>query len=138
MGKSKTGIYIIIILAAIVLIYMIQAVNPSEHIDRTKCPYEEEGNLSADFVIKYVDSPFCVWCWLEEPVLKKMVKTKGDSFKLERYDIRHCTSLVRKYGFSGTPSFVFGMRNSSKEYTRFGYLNENAFNIITCSVLGGC
>ena len=49
--------------------------------DRSKCPYKTEGNLTADLIIKYIDSPYCVWCWIEEPVLKKMIETKGDLFK---------------------------------------------------------
>lgn len=107
-------------------------------VDRTKCPYKTEGNSNADFTIKYVDSPYCFWCWLEEPILENVVNAKGNSFKLERYDIRYCTDIVRKYKFSGTPSFVFSMDNGTKEHSQVGFIREEMFFKIICEVTGDC
>lgn len=106
--------------------------------NKNSCPYEVEGNNASDFVIKYVDSPYCFWCWLEEPILKKLVIEKGNSFRLERYDINKCTEIVKKYGFSGTPSFVFSLENETKEYTHFGFIDEDKFFKLICETTGDC
>lgn len=145
--KRKETISAILSLAAtIVLVFLFVKFVPilftkglsSSNVDRTKCPYKVEGNLNASFVIKYIDSPYCVWCWFEEPILEKMVETKGNSFKLEKYDIRYCTDIVNKYGFSGTPSFVFSLDNGTKEYPRVGYIGDVDFSNIICEVTGDC
>ena len=106
--------------------------------DRANCPYSIEGNQNAALTIKYVDSPYCLWCWLEEPVLKKAVETKGELFVLEKYDIRYCNDIVMKYEFSGTPSFVFSLRNSTKEFTHWGFLSEEKLDDVICGLSGGC
>jgi len=102
------------------------------------CPYEVEGNLNATLVIKYVDSAYCIWCWLEEPILKKAVAEKGDLFMLEKYDIKYCSEIVNRYGFSGTPSFVFGLNEGSKEFTHWGFLSEEKLNEVICGLSEGC
>lgn len=137
--SNKDVIYAILSLGGIILLLFLMVNFNSffgSHIDRKKCPHKIEGNLNASFVIKYIDSPTCVWCWFEEPVLKKAVAEKGDLFRLERYDIRYCRELVRKYKLGGTPSFVFSYQ--TKEYTHWGYLNKGAFYNIICEVTGGC
>lgn len=109
-----------------------------EKIDRSKCPYKIEGKFTANLTIKYIDSPYCIWCWFEEPVLKNLVAEKGHSFKLERYDIDYCAALLTKYKFSGTPSFVFSLDDESKEYAHTGFIPEENFNKIICEVTGNC
>ena len=106
--------------------------------NRINCPYGLEGNQSANLIVKYVDSPYCFWCWVEEPILKRAVATKGNLFMLERYDIRYCSDIVMKYGFSGTPSFVFALRNSSKEFAHMGFIPEETLNSVICDLSGGC
>ncbi len=110
----------------------------TEETSRINCPYGVEGNPNADLVIKYIDSPYCIWCWFEEPILKKAVAEKGDLFMLERYDIRYCNDIVRKYEFSGTPSFVFSLRGGSKEFTHWGFLPEEKLNDVICGLSEGC
>jgi len=110
----------------------------SRKTDRMNCPYGIEGNLNTTLVIKYIDSPYCVWCWFEEPILKKVVEEKGDLFMLERYDIRYCSEIVNRYGFSGTPSFVFGLNDGSKEFTHWGFLSEEKLNEVICGLSEGC
>ena len=109
-----------------------------DDIDRTKCPYSVEGNTSASLVIKYIDSPWCSWCWLEEPILRRLVERKGNILSLEKYDIRKCADAIRQYQFSGTPSFVFSVDNSSKEFPHTGYIDEPTFYKIICEITGDC
>ena len=137
---SRDTIYAVLTWSVIFIIFylLVFGLPFSEKADRTKCPYKIEGNPKADFVIKYIDSPYCIWCWLQEPVLKKLVKTKGDSFRLERYDIKYCTDIVKKYRFSGTPSFVFSVENGTKEYTHWGYINKKDFFNIICETTRNC
>ncbi len=143
--KKKKELFklIIILVATIVILYLLFKVAPildsqSEKINRMNCPYKVEGNLNATLVIKYIDSPYCFWCWIEEPILKKLVATKGNSFKLERYDIRYCTDIVRKYGFAGTPSFVFSFGDGIKEFIHSGFIDEQGLNRIICGVTEDC
>ncbi len=110
----------------------------SEKMGRANCPYKVEGDQNANLVIKYVDSPYCFWCWLEEPILERAVATKGNLFRLERYDIRYCKDIVTEYGFSGTPSFVFSLRNDSKEFAHSGFMQEEELNRVICGLSRGC
>jgi len=137
---SKDTIYAIFTWCGILIIFylIIFGIPFKEKVDRTKCPYKTEGNPQADFVVKYIDSPYCPWCWLEEFTLKSAVKKKGNSFSLERYDIESCTDIVRKYKFSGTPSFVFSLKNEAKEYTHWGYIGKKDFFKLICGTTGDC
>lgn len=138
---NKDTIYAIITWIGIIFFFFFLFVRSSQggiNDPRANCPRGVEGNPNADFVIKYVDSPFCPYCWKEELILKRLVETKGRSFKLERYDIRYCTDIVRKYRFSGTPSFVFSTENGTKEYAHSGFIKEEAFNEIVCEMTGDC
>jgi thiol-disulfide isomerase/thioredoxin len=139
--KSKLGEeskFRIFFALAIVLIILFITTNFSLGADRKTCPYEVEGNLDADLVIKYIDSPYCVYCWLEEPILNRLVETKGDSFRLERYDIRYCNEIVEKYRFSGTPSFVFSMEDGTKEFLHYGFIGEKDLSNVICEITGDC
>ncbi len=137
MSKKKERLYVIASLIVIIaILYM--SFDFGNSSDRKTCPYKVLGNPEADFVIKYIDSPYCVWCWLQEPILKKAVREKGDSLRLEKYDIRYCTEIVKKYQFSGTPSFVFSLTSEEKEYSHMGFIAEEDFNKIICGATGDC
>ncbi len=102
------------------------------------CPDKIEGNSDAPLKIKYFESPYCVYCWLEEPKLKSLLKEKGTLFSLERYDLRFCHNQTKKYGISGTPSFVFSLENGSKEYTHYGFLEKEQLEKVVCEVTEAC
>jgi len=141
--KESTIHFILLITAMIALLYIIFTYLPmsteyGDGIQRTVCPHKIEGNPNATLVIKYIDSPYCFWCMLEDKVLKKVVAKKGKSFKLERYDIRYCKDVVNKYGFSGTPAFVFSMENGTKEYTQAGFIKEDLFYQVICKATNDC
>lgn len=99
-------------------------------IGKTNCPDAISGNVDANFKIKYFYSPFCTYCWLQEPILRDMLQLHGDSFSLERYDIRYCKSEVARYKVSGTPSFVFVLKNESKEFVSYGFIPKDKFESI--------
>ncbi len=141
--KGDTIQFILLVAVLLVLFYLTTrylSMSPEyeDGPEREVCPYKTEGNPNASFVIKYIDSPFCFWCMLEEGVLKKVVAKKGNSFRLERYDIRHCKDVVDKYGFSGTPAFVFSMENGTKEYTQSGFIKEDMFYLVICKATKDC
>ena len=140
---NKETVYAILALVGIfaILYFFVNIRSPSlnkEKIDRTRCPYKIEGNPASNLTVKYIDSSYCIWCWFEEPVLKKLVAEKGNSFKLERYDINYCATLLMKYKFSGTPSFVFSLDDGSKEYAHTGFIPEENFNKMICEVTKNC
>ncbi len=140
--KKKETLKAVISLAVLIilsyLIIKVSSIQIGSQTYRKNCPYGTEGNLNADLVIKYIDSPYCIWCWLEKPILKKAVAEKGEMFMLEKYDIRYCDEIVNKYGFSGTPSFVFSLNDGSKEFTHYGFLSEEQFNKVICDLSKGC
>jgi len=141
--NKELTISILSLIAVIVVLYLLfkYASIPSfpgeNKYNRTKCPYKVEGNLSSQFVIKYIDSPYCVWCWIEEGVLKEVIAEKGSLFKLERYDIRYCP-IARDYNISGTPSFVFSLEKENKEYVHTGFVSKSQFSKIICEVAEDC
>lgn len=140
--KNRKTIYVALGLLAVFLIFYV-LFNPGVIFgggvgDRTICPYKVEGDLESDFVIKYIDSPYCVWCWFQEPILKKAIKTKGELFRLERYDIRYCDGIVDKYRIAGTPSFVFSIDGGVTEYSHMGYIEKELFFAIICDATRGC
>lgn len=142
--KKESTIHFILLIAAMIasLYIIINYVSLSPEYEdgpgRKVCPYKTEGNANASLVIKYIDSPYCFWCMIEDGVLKKVLAKKGDSFRLERYDIRYCKDIVNMYEFSGTPSFVFSMENGTKEYTQSGFIREDVFYMVICKATGDC
>jgi hypothetical protein len=131
--KKQNILLLLVIIVGITLIYLFIFYSSK----RTVCPYNSEGNPNANLTIKYIDSPYCFWCWLQEPVLKELVETKGNSFLLEKYDIRYCNEIVNKFEFSGTPSFVFSF-NETHKYAHYGYINKDEFYNIICKTTGNC
>lgn len=142
--KKREGLKALISWVVIIIIFFLLfkgcsvPVSESGKTNSADCPDKIEGNQNANLVIKYVESPYCIWCWFEEPILKKAIAEKGDLFMLERYDIRYCGEIVEKYGFSGTPSFVFSLKDSGKEFTHWGFLPEEKLNEVICGLSKGC
>lgn len=105
-------------------------------IGNAQCPDTIQGSQEADLRIKYFYSPFCPYCWKEEPILRDMLTSYGNSLSLERYDIRYCKDEVAKYRVSGTPSFVFILKNESKEFPSYGFIPKNKFEAIIKKQIG--
>jgi hypothetical protein len=119
--KRKTFISIIEFAGILVLFLLILQFKKGS-IGSKQCPDLIQGNEDASFKIKYFYSPFCFTCWKEEPILRNMLNKHGDSFLLERYDIRYCDAEVNQYKIMGTPTFVFIIGN--KEFPKHGFISE--------------
>lgn len=94
------------------------------------CPEAVQGNAQANLKILYFESPFCPYCWKEEPILRSLLERKGDLFSLERYDVRYCTEQTARYSIRGTPSFVFTLQNESAEFPVYGFIDAQKFEAI--------
>lgn len=139
LGMKKDSFFALLAWAGIILIayFLIQG-SSGAGSSSEGCPDRIQGNVNASLKIKYFESPYCVYCWLEEPILESMLETRGHLFRLERYDVRYCHNETRKYGVSGTPSFVFGMKGDSKEYTHYGFIKKEDLERVICGATGGC
>lgn len=96
-------------------------------IGTKECPDIIQGNKEANIKVKYFYSPFCPYCWKSEPILRDAINSKGNMFSLEKYDVRYCDSEVIRYKVSGTPSYVFILKNESKEFVSYGYIPKEKF-----------
>jgi hypothetical protein len=86
------------------------------------CPHKIEGNPDASLQISYFESVFCFACWLEKPVLEKLITEKGNEFALLRFDSDDCREHMLTSGLVGVPSWVF---NQSGNVTKaYGFLSE--------------
>lgn len=123
-------LWVIVIMGLILLINL-----KSGNIGSKECPEKAEGNADANLKIKYFGNKFCVYCWVEQPIIDKAVKEKGNSFSIEYYDNRHCGNF-KSYGFLGIPGFVFENKEGMQRFQ--GYMGEEDFNKIICDMGGGC
>lgn len=135
--KFVLGAIILIIVLAIITINAGAILN-NDGYDKTKCPFVVFGNKESDLKIKYFETPYCFYCWLEKPILERLVQDKGDIFHLEKYDLRYCKEEANKYNIRGVPSFVFGINNQTKEYTTYGFIPEDKLNSIVCELTAAC
>jgi len=129
-------IVLIIIVLGILTIQVKAMMNDNGEFDRKLCPYTVEGNKSASLKIKYFDSPYCFYCWLEKPILKRSLEAKGTLYNIEKYDIRYCLAEKKRYNMPGTPGWVF--ISEKKEFPTYGFIEEERLNSIICELSGGC
>lgn len=100
----------------------LSATTVKDGVDYRACPRIIEGNPNATLVIKYFDSPYCMYCIKEEPSLQALHKEIGDLYRFERYDIRYCKTQVKEYRVMGTPTHVFN--NTLRAFTIPGYMEK--------------
>ena len=134
--RFPTGLILILIWVCIILliVFVILAIPKT----KTGCPREVKGSENPVVSIAYMDSPTCVYCWLEVPVLKKMVEIHGDEVKLEYYDINDCRQLGKEYAIAATPSFIFFSQERNISLVRQGYLSYPNMERIICSLGVSC
>ena len=143
--KFVLGAVVLIIILAIITINAGAILN-NDGYDKTKCPFVIFGNKDADLKIKYFETPYCFYCWLEKPILERLVQNKGSVFHIEKYDLRYCKEEANKYNIRGVPSFVFAVKNNDdvqkdavpKEYTAYGFIPEDKLNTIVCELTATC
>lgn len=136
-GIKKDTFFSLLTLGAIIIILYLIISLKTGTVGNKECPDRIQGNPNATLLIKYFESPFCPYCWMEEPILKDLLKRRGNLFTLERYDIRYCHDETRKYRIAGTPSFVFSLKNETREYTHYGFIEKEKLENVICSV-GEC
>lgn len=135
---KKDTIFSIASWAGIIILLFIFINLKSGSIGNKECPDRIEGNVNATLLIKYFESPFCFYCWLEEPILTDLLSRRGNLFTLERYDVRYCHNETARYKVSGTPSFVFSLKNETKEYVHYGFIDKRKLEGVICEADGGC
>lgn len=121
--KRKTFIFIIELIGVLILFFILLGFKKGS-IGSAECPNIIEGNIDADFKIEYFYSPFCPHCWKEEQILRDMLDKHGDTFSLERYDIRYCDKEVDKYKVVGVPTFVFSKNDENKEFKQHTFISK--------------
>jgi thiol-disulfide isomerase/thioredoxin len=136
-GKGNTRVYKVMIIIFLAAITVFAALNYSSgdsmKYDKKLCPYLAQGNMSASLGIKYFETPYCVWCWIEKPALDRLAENKGSLLRLERYDMRYCRNEADKYGIVGVPSFVFITAEKTGAY--YGYIPEKRLNEVVDGLL---
>ena len=142
MNKKNVHLVVVIVIIIILAFFIVNVevifgeITGAAVTEVKGCPESVQGNNESVLKIKYFHSPYCVWCWLEEPILKKLIKEKGNLFSIEKYDIRFC-SEAKKYGFTKTPSFVF-IFNNTEEFLYQGFADESYLTNLICEVSEGC
>ncbi len=121
-GMKRKILFSIIEWGGIIVVIVILLALKKGSIGAKECPDIIQGNEKANLKIKYFYSPFCPYCWKSEPILREAINSKGNLFSLERYDVRYCDNEVIRYKVSGTPSYVFILKNESKEFVSYGYI----------------
>ena len=88
-----------------------------------------------------MDNALCVYCWLEAPIIEKMVAKYGNDFNIQYFDVYDCREKLSSYAIRGTPTFILQVKGSSegqKEFLHYGYLSQDAFDQTLCSLTGKC
>ncbi|QQG38670.1 MAG: thioredoxin family protein [Candidatus Woesearchaeota archaeon] len=133
------GLWIILLAILIALIPLIISISPLQPIkDSSACPSSIQGNENADLVIKYFYSTECIQCLGEEKILNNLVKSHGDLFKLEKYNIAYCILEASSYDIQKTPSFVFINKKENEYYVDSRYLPEDLLERAVCKSTGAC
>ena len=136
LGLRKDTFNAIAVWALIVLILALFFSLKSGSIGSKECPESVEGNLDASLTLKYFHSPFCIYCWFENPQLKQAVEEKGSIFRLERYDVRYCKAEIQQYNVGVVPTHVFS--NGIEDNVFYGYMNKKRLTEQICSLAEGC
>ena len=134
-GIKRENFYLVLGWVFVLLFFLILFQLKQGVIGSKECPDKVEGS-NTSLTIKYFYSPFCIYCWIEKPILKDIVKEKGSLFTLEHYDTRYCKDAVYQYQIIGIPSFIFAAKE--KEYGLVGYLPKEKLNEVICTLTGGC
>ena len=135
-GIKRNLFFSILEWAGLIILFFIILGFKEGNIGSAACPDSIQGNVDANFKIKYYYSPFCPSCWKQEPILRDMLTTYGKDFSLEKYDVRYCKEEVNKYRISGTPSFVFTIIDESKEFPLHGFIARDKLEDIMNDVIG--
>ncbi len=69
-----------------------------------KCPKETYG--TGEKQVKYFSSPLCVACWIQKPIIEKVMTEKGNEATLKEYDVDMCREEAAPHYIRGVPAFM--------------------------------
>ena len=103
------------------------------------CPDSTSGPdpAGAKLTIRYFGNPFCVYCWMEDPIMHRLAERHHDVLRYEHYDNRYCSEVASAYGISAVPGFVFNLTNG-QTISHVGYLKESYLSQVVCEATGSC
>lgn len=107
-------------------------------VSKQSCPSSIKGNPDSNLRINYFSSPICFTCYLEAPILKKIIAEHGDRLSIQEYDVRHCKGDAASMGIIGVPGFTFMNKEDKKMIVFNGYLPEVNLRKIICDVAEIC
>jgi len=131
--KSKAELVVIVLVIVFVFWWFVRSDLLQNKPERKDCPYAVLGNQNATLVIKYFESPSCIWCAFEDNVFQKVLPAKGQWFRLEKYDLRNCNQYARSQQVFGPPGFVFLQNNES--VVRHGFIGISSFEKVICDLV---
>ena len=108
-----------------------------EKLGEQGCPDAVAGNKESVFNIKYFYSDFCGWCKKQEPILKQLLKEKGNLFSLEFFNIDNCEKEFIQYGAIRVPTLVFKVTGFD-EITHPSFVYKKDLENLICKANGGC
>jgi len=135
--KNQSGTVKVIAMWAVIIVMVYGIISAgSGQPTGGDCPHKIEGASDGELKIEYFGSKFCSYCWIQEPIFKKLVKQYPDNLTIEHYDVRRCREGVIKYSVTGTPTMVFNYKGE-QEIAR-GFLDELDLRNILCKTIGIC
>jgi len=101
------------------------------------CPDAVAGNKKSVFNIKYFYSDFCGWCKRQDPILKRLLKEKGNLFSIEYFNIDNCEKEFIRYGAIRVPTLVFKVIGVD-EIIHPSFVYKKDLENLICKANGGC
>ena len=125
-------------IALIVILYFAIGLSTGS-VGVKNCPQESSGPEAgkANLTIQYFGNPFCVYCWIEDPIMKRLSEQHKSVLRYEHYDNRYCTNMTEAYGISAVPGFVFNL-SDGRIVTHIGFLKEQYLSQVICETTGSC
>ncbi len=98
---------------------------PSGETGHSTCP-DLIINPTGNQLIRYFYSPFCIHCIISEPAMSKLAQNKD--LRIEKIDIRYCSSYGAIYNISFTPCFVYFNNSYNAKKIYCGPLDEKTMS----------
>lgn len=125
-------------IALIIILYFAIGLKTGAVGEKT-CPDKTNGPAfgNANLTILYFGNPFCVYCWIEDPILERLSERHKNVMRYEHYDNRYCINMTQAYGIYAVPGFVF-KTSSGNIATHTGFLTETYLSQVICETTGSC
>lgn len=135
---QRTYIPLLWWLALIILLYFIIGYSTGS-VGVKACPDKTSGPMpgKSRLTIQYFGNPFCVYCWIEDPIMERLAVRHQAVLRYEHYDNRYCTNMTQAYGIYAVPGFVFNL-SDGRVVTHVGFLKEAYLSSVVCETTGSC